>query len=133
MKEQPKLGFRFERRFVVRAEHLIPFADDRMPAVLATPRLIGEMEMTAREAVAPFLDANERTVGIAVDVTHLAPGLEGSEVVCAARVLGVQDGEIVFQIEARDSVELLSRGIHRRKVVDVDRLRKRVDRKRQGK
>lgn len=130
MKALPRIGDRFERRFVVEARHLIPFADDRMPAVLATPHLIGEMEITARAAVAGLLDANERTVGVAVDIAHLAPSLEGFEVVCSARVLGVQDGEIVFQVEARDRADLLARGIHRRKVVDVDRLRRRAEKKR---
>lgn len=133
MKSIPRIGYQHARKFTVEPKHIIVFADGRMPAVLATPHLIGELERTAREAVEPFLDENERTVGIEVDIKHMAPSLEGFEVTCSARVLGFQDGEIVFQVEARDTVDLLSRGVHRRKIVDVDRLNRRVEKKRQAK
>lgn len=132
MREPPRIGLEYERRFTVTPRHLITFADDRMPAVLSTPNLIAEMEYTARDAVAPLLEPHERTVGVEVSIKHLAPSLEGFEVTCKARVLGVDGEEIAFQVEAGDGMDVLARGLHRRRVVDVDRLRKRVDRKRAG-
>jgi hypothetical protein len=37
---------------------------------------------------------------------------------------------VTFQVEAHDRVEPLARGIHRRRVIDVDRFARRVERKR---
>lgn len=133
MKAEPKIGYQHERRFVVEQRHLIVFADDQMPAVLSTPQLIAELEYTARDAVAPLLDPHERTVGTEIDIKHLAPSALGFEVKCLARVLGCSDGEITFQVEASDGIDVLSRGLHRRRVVDVNRLRKRVEKKQQAK
>jgi predicted thioesterase len=39
---------------------------------------------------------------------------------------------VAFQIEAADEVEPIARGIHRRRVIDADRFRRRVERKRAG-
>lgn len=129
MKTLPRIGLEHERRFVVEDRHLITFADQDMPAVLSTPALIAELEYTARDSVASLLEPNERTVGTAVDIRHLAPALPGAEVICRSRVLSVNGSELVFQIEAFDSTDLLCRGVHRRHVVDVNRLRRRVERK----
>jgi fluoroacetyl-CoA thioesterase len=130
MKSAPKIGSVFEQKFTVGKEHLITFADAQMPAVLSTPQLIAQMEYTARDSVADLLEPQERTVGTAVDVKHLAPCVEGVEVTCTARVLGFESGEFTFQVEAKDSVDVLSRGMHRRRVVDTARLQKRIARKR---
>jgi fluoroacetyl-CoA thioesterase len=41
------------------------------------------------------------------------------------------DGQVVtFQVEAHDGVEPIARGIHRRRVIDVERFARRVERKR---
>jgi len=37
---------------------------------------------------------------------------------------------VTFQLEAHDGVDLIARGIHRRRVIDVDRFARRVQRKR---
>ncbi len=131
MNGTPKIGHTHERTFTVAKEQLIIFADDQMPAVLSTPSLLLEMERTARELLEPWLKPDERSVGTEVSIKHSAPSLEGFKVTCLARVLAVNGDEIHFQIEASDEHDLLSRGFHKRTVVNVDRLRKRVNKKAQ--
>src|SRR6266496_6540048 len=70
MKSRPPTGTLGELRFVVGAEHVIDFATDDMPAVLSTPRLIGLIERTARESLYPFLEPDERTVGLEIELRH---------------------------------------------------------------
>ena len=129
MKREPRIGHVHTRVFTVEPRHTITFADDRMPAVLSTPMLILELEITAREAVADILDENERTVGTSVEIDHLAGSTLGFQVTCTARVLGFENGEVRFQVEATDSHDRLARGYHRRQVIDVDRLRRRIEKK----
>ncbi len=126
MKGVPKVGTSGEVTFTVAREHTIEFADDGMPAVLSTPNLIQILERTARHSLLPFLEETERSVGIEVEIRHLAPAPIGSQVTAVARVIRAEGREIVFHIEARDEHEMLARGAHKRHVIRVDRFAKRV-------
>jgi predicted thioesterase len=129
MKSAPKIGTTGELQFVVEQKHAIDFATDGMPAVLSTPNLIGLLERTARQALQPFLEPGERSVGIEIEIRHLAATPLGQPVTCTARVISVEKTQIGFQIEARDAHELIARGVHRRAVIRVDRFAERVGRK----
>ena len=121
-----------EERVTVGPSNRIVFADDRMPAVLATPWLVAHLEYAARNAIAPCLEEHERSVGTFVEVEHLAPVPEGFTVVCKARVIHVDGPIVTFQIQAEDGVEAVARGLHRRRVIDARRFARRVARKREG-
>jgi predicted thioesterase len=129
MKAPPKIGDTAEIEFVVDAAHVIDFADAQMPAVLSTPCLIGFLERTARKALSPVLAAGEQSVGVHVDVRHLAPTPLGHRVVCVARVIHVEGSVVSFQVEARDERELIARGLHKRRVILAERFAARVQRK----
>lgn len=132
MKRVPKIGMSAEERVVVGPANRIVFADDVMPAVLATPWLVAHLEYAARHAIAPCLEEHERSVGTFVEVEHLAPVPEGFTVVCKARVIRADGPVITFQVEAHDGVEVVARGLHRRRVIDARRFARRVARKREG-
>ena len=129
MKSRPRIGTVGELKFVVEEKHVIDFASDGMPAVLSTPNLIGLLERTAREALQPFLEPNERTVGIEIDIRHLAPTPLGQTVTCTARVIQAEGSSVTLQIEARDEHEMIARGIHKRAIVRVESFPRRVARK----
>jgi predicted thioesterase len=129
MKSLPKIGTAGDLQFTVEQKHVIDFATDGMPAVLSTPNLIGLLERTARQTLAPFLDADERSVGIEIELRHFDATPLGQQVTCTARVISAEDTQVGFQIEARDSHELIARGLHKRAVIRVDSFAKRVARK----
>lgn len=129
MKTIPRIGMTGEERITVGPENRITFADARMPAVLATPWLVAHLEYAARGAIASCLDEHERSVGTYVEVEHLAPVPEGFTVVCKARVIRVDGPVVTFQVEAHDGTETVARGLHRRRVIDVDRFARRLARK----
>ncbi len=130
MKNVPRTGQSGEVTVTVGPSNRISFADDRMPAVLATPWLVAALEEAARLAIAPCLEFHERCVGVSITVDHLAPAPEGFEVVCRARVLYVSGPLVTFQIEAEDGTEPIARGLHRRRVIDAERFARRVSKKR---
>lgn len=129
MKATPKIGDVGELRFVVDRQHLITFDDREMPAVLSTPTLIWYLEHAAIEALSPLLESNECSLGIHVDVQHLAPTPPGDEVLCRARVIHITGRTITFQVEAHDSQEQIARGLHKRSVVEIKRFAARLHRK----
>ena len=132
MKSLPQTGFTGETRFVVEDQHTIDFADDQMPAVLCTPWLIWFMEHAARNALLPLLEPGESTVGIEVEVQHFAATPVGQAVVCTARVVRGEGGEVWFQLEAHDEAERIAKGFHKLRVISKRRFADRVERKRSG-
>jgi fluoroacetyl-CoA thioesterase len=129
MKLTPRTGLSGEQVLVVGPSNRISFTDARMPAVLATPWLIAHLEYAARDAIAGCLEDHERSVGTFIEVEHLAPAPEGSTVTCRARVIHVNGPVVTFQVEAHDEIEPIARGIHRRRIIDVDRFARRLERK----
>lgn len=126
MKSLPKIGTVGELQFTVEQKHCIEFATDGMPAVLSTPNLIGIIERTARQSLAPFLDEDEHTVGVEIELRHLAPSPLGARVTVRVHVIHVEGRLVQFQVEARDEHELIARGVHKRAVVRVASFSKRL-------
>ena len=119
MRSGLKIGVTGERHFVVEPAHTIDFAEGGMPAILCTPWLVWFLEHAARDAVLPFLEEGESTVGSHVDVDHLAATPVGQAVSCLARVVHREGRQIAFQLEARDEAEVIARGFHRLRVISV--------------
>jgi predicted thioesterase len=126
VKSAPKIGTAGELQFVVEQKHAIDFATDGMPAVLSTPNLIGLLERTARKALEPFLDPDERSVGVEIELRHLAPTPLRAQVTCIARVYHVEGRKVDFQIEAREGTQLIARGLHKRAIIRVDSFARQV-------
>src|SRR5690349_11385188 len=105
----------------VTEENCINFADGGMPHVLSTPWLVAYLEFVARDALSSCLADDERSVGMVVEIEHLAPSPLGSKVTCRARVIHVDGPTVTFQIDAHDEVEPVAKGLHKRRVVQVDR------------
>ena len=127
-----KVGTVGEERFVVSEQHLIDFANDGMPQILCTPWLIWFLEHAARNAVLPLLEPGESTVGVVVNVEHMAATPLGEQVVCRAKIIYADGPLISFQLEAHDEHETIARGTHKLRVIEAERLAKRVQGKARG-
>jgi predicted thioesterase len=102
------------------------------PAVYATPRLVWDMESAAREALRPFLEPGEETVGTRIEVRHLAATPVGMRVRATARVTEVDGRRVVFAVEAHDETEKIGEGTHERFVIQVAKFASRVAAKKPG-
>ena len=90
-------------------------------AVIATPVLIGFLETAANECLRPSYDPGEGSVGIHVNVRHLAAALPGAVVEAIVVVTAVKGRHVEFAVEARAGETLLMEGSHGRAVVDLTR------------
>lgn len=125
MKTTPRTGESLQQARVVEPAHTIAFAG--LPPVLATPWLVWHLEHAALDLLAPCLAEGEISVGTRVEIDHVAPALAGEEVTYAARVVLVDGADVTFHVEARCGPRVLSRGLHKRRVVAVERLRRRLE------
>ena len=90
--------------------------------VFSTPAMIGLMEGTCVRLVAPYLGDGEQTVGMHVDVRHMAPTRIGQSVTVTAELLEVKDNKLRFSVSAvnGDNVKI-GEGTHRRAVIQTQR------------
>jgi fluoroacetyl-CoA thioesterase len=95
--------------------------------VYATPAMVAFVERTCQQLVQPRLPAGQTTVGIGIQIRHLAPTPIGATVRVRVEVTAVDDGQITFRAQVWDETELIGEAEHRRAVIDVERFMKRVE------
>jgi fluoroacetyl-CoA thioesterase len=113
------IGTKGETQIEVAGDLATSFLGLEDARVLATPRMIGLMEKTCRDAVLPLLESGYDTVGTHVNVAHLAAAPLGSHVTFRAEVIGVDGRRIEFRVEAATDREKISEGTHQRTIINV--------------
>jgi predicted thioesterase len=116
-------------QLLVGPEHTASFVGSGRIPVLATPVMINVIEAAALDAVEHLLPAGHQSLGIHLDVSHVAATPVGLLVTATATVLRVQGRTITFEVEARDEIEVIGSGSHQRVVVSVARFDERIQRK----
>ena len=101
-------------------------------SVFATPEMIRLMERAAVDAVDHLFPEGYRTVGVHVDVRHLAATPLGMRVRARATLKDVSERLLTFEVKAWDDVELTGSGTHRRAIIDVEGFRRRAEGKSRG-
>ncbi|WP_415756889.1 thioesterase family protein [Pseudomonas sp. LT1P18] len=121
-------GTATERQLIVDKERTISFLGEDL-RIYATPRLVDDIEQTCLDYLLTFLDEGENTVGAAVDIRHVGATLLGMSVSIVATVTRIEGRSVTFNVEVRDDVELVATAAHTRVVVNVAKLRSRVQAK----
>jgi fluoroacetyl-CoA thioesterase len=113
------VGMTGEKTIVVTREMTVAHFLDTMPAVFATPMMILYMEMASGSAISPHLPKGYVSVGMEVNVRHLAATPVGRTVHVTSRVIAVDPKSVLFAVKARDGARKIGDGTHRRGVVDM--------------
>lgn len=97
--------------------------------VYATPAMIALMEAAAVTVLDPLLPEGQGSVGVALDVKHLAATPLGHTVRAEAEVTAVDGKRVTFTVRAWDDRELIGEGTHTRYIIDTARFMERVSAK----
>ena len=119
------VGMAAERKVTITPEMTVGHVVGGMPAVYGTPTMILHMEMAAGSAVQPALPPGYVSVGMMVNVRHLAATPVGRTVRAVARIIRVEEKSVLFEVEAWDGNRKIGDGTHRRGVVNVGEFEKR--------
>jgi predicted thioesterase len=119
-------GATASRSVVVTRELTVAHFHEDMPEVYGTPLMIYLMEVAAAAAIQAYLPEGWVSVGVLVDVKHLAATPVGLTVTARAEVTGVEDNAVTFKVEAHDGVEQIGEGRHIRAPVHLERFVRRV-------
>jgi fluoroacetyl-CoA thioesterase len=126
-----KITFRFAVTETKTVPHLYPESEafKAMPGVFATGFMVGLMEWACIELLKPYLARDEGSLGVHIDVSHVAATLPGQVVTVEAVCTKVEGRHITFQVKAHDGVETIGEGSHDRVVVPWQVFKSRINSK----
>ena len=104
-----------ERR--VEFQHTLTAWRPELPPVLSTPHMIGWMEAAGFEALLPFCEGDEVSVGTAININHRAPAGIGELVRCEAVLESVSGRFLVFRVTALKGDQVIGEGTIGRAIV----------------
>lgn len=96
-------------------------------AVLGTPRLVALCEEACCLAVADQLEGDETTVGMRIQLDHLAPTAVGMTVTAEVTLEKVEGRRLTFTASASDPHGLVGAGKITRVVVERERFLKKAE------
>ena len=97
--------------------------------VYATPAMVGLMEGACLIAVDPHLPEGMATVGIDLNIKHLAATPLGMTVRAEAELTEIEGKKLVFKVQAFDDKELIGTGTHQRFIIDMKKFLQKVEEK----
>ena len=101
-----------------------------MPEVFATGYLVGFLEWACILAIKPHLDwPMEQSVGTHINVSHEAATPVGHEVIADVELVKMDGKKLTFNVEARDRVDVISKGTHERFVIIKEKFENKIKEK----
>ena len=132
MKPTLKVGLKHSFSYRVPENKTVPYTYPESPEIAAMPRVFATgfmivlFEWACVRLLKPHLDAGEGSLGIHVDVAHLAATPPGMTVTVDVEVVEVSGRKVDFKVRAHDGVDLIGEGWHERAVVAWDRFNAKV-------
>jgi fluoroacetyl-CoA thioesterase len=136
MKESLKPGIKYEHKFRIPKSKTVPslYPESEefvaMPEVFATGFLVGFLEWACIKAINPHLDwPQEQTLGTHINVSHEVATPVGLEVTAIVELIAIEGKKLIFQVEAHDGVDLISKGRHERYIINRQKFDERIEAK----
>jgi fluoroacetyl-CoA thioesterase len=136
MKNSLKVGIKYQHKFIIPKSKTVPnlYPESEefkiMPEVFATGYLVGFLEWACILALKPHLDwPEEQSVGIHINVSHEAATPVGHEVIANVELIKMDGKKLTFNVEARDKVDLISKGTHERFIINKEKFDSKIKEK----
>ncbi len=126
------IGVRGEATETVELKHTLAAHHTELPPVYSTPNMIRLMEIASFEALQPFCDEGEITVGISIHVEHRAASGIGMQIHAEAELESFDGRFYIMRVRAHDGIQEIGRGTVGRAVVHVPTFIQRMREKARG-
>ncbi len=127
-----EVGMSHELVIRTQPEHSAQRFYPNLPDVFATPFLGGLMEQVSAELIDKHLEAGQQSVGISMNLVHMAATPLGMEVRVKTTISAVKGPKLTFELEAFDEVEQIGKATHQRFIIDAEKFNARVAKKAQS-
>ena len=135
MKPSLQAGLEHTHQYKVPADKTVPHVYGesglfrQMPEVFATAFMVGLMEWACMEALKPYMEDGEISLGTSICVSHLAATPPGMTVTVQVKCLDVSGARSKWSIVARDEMDLIGEGTHERFSIQREKFEKIVAKK----
>lgn len=133
MKATLQPGLQYTHIFTVPVSKTVPalypeaIEFEAMPAIFATGFMVGFLEWACIKAISPYLDgSDEQTLGTHINVSHQSPTLPGMTVMAHVELVAIEGRKLIFNVEAFDNLDLISRGTHERFLIQRHRFNQKM-------
>jgi len=131
---KPGLTFEFDFKIPENktVPHIYPESEEfqQMPRVFSTGFMIGLIEWACVRFVNEHIDwPNEQSVGIDVNLDHTAATPPGMTVTVVGELAEVDGKRLVFNVEAHDGVDRITKGTHQRFIINAEKFIKKAQKK----
>lgn len=124
------IGDTYTSELIVEEKHTASAFGSGSIFVFSTPMMIGLMENAALKCAEKSLDSGYSTVGMSVDIVHIAATPMGQKVRATAEIVGIEGKKLIYKIEAYDENEKIGEGKHERYIINVEKFMSKVEEKR---
>lgn len=121
-----QVGMTHELKTKSLPEHSAQNFYHNLPNVFATPILGGLMERVSAELIAEHLEPGQQSVGVSMNLKHLAATPLGMEIRVTTKIAAVDGRKLTFSLEAFDEAEKIGEATHERFIIQADKFNARV-------
>lgn len=132
MAQPVPIGVRGEAVETVELKHTLTAHHPALPPVYSTPDMIRLMETACFNALQPYCDQGEITVGISIHVEHRAASGLGLRIRAQAELESFDGRFYTMRVTAHDGIQEIGRGTVGRAVVHVPSFLERMREKARG-
>ena len=126
------IGLKGRSETVVTEHNTADAVGSGLVPVFATPYMIALMENAAVNALIPYMEENQGSVGTHLDVSHDAATPIGMKVWAEAELTAVDGKALTFAVTAYDEAGIIGKGTHNRFIIAVDRFLAKTEKKKEG-
>ena len=123
------VGMTHEKSLKTGPEHSARHFFPHLPDVFGTPYLVGLFEGVSAELMEPHLAPGEQSVGITMNLKHLAATPLGMEVRANTEITAVDGRKLTFRVEAFDAKEKIGEAVHERFIINAEKFNQKVESK----
>jgi len=129
MAKQIPIGARGEAEQTVEFKHTLTAHRAELPPVYSMPHMIGLMETAAFQALQPYCEGDEISVGTAINIQHRAASGIGAHITAEAALESFDGRFYTLRVTARDDVQEIGQGTVGRAIVSVGKLLEKMKKK----
>lgn len=111
------IGIRGETETTVEFKNTLTAWKEHLPPVYSTPSMIGMMEAAGYNALEPFCEGDEVSVGTAINIVHRAPATVGMKIKTEALLESFDGRFYTFKVSASNGIEVIGYGTIARAIV----------------
>jgi len=111
------IGAKGRVEVVVDETNVATLCDPSCPKVFSTPKLVELIESAGIKALSPYYDHDELSVGVTVEIKHMASTKPGKKVYAEVEVAEVKGIMVTLNVTAFDEDQQICKGTHKRAIV----------------